>query len=42
LLKWKEFANAGGKVRTILLIALFVFIVGMAGLSASAGISTAG
>ena len=42
LLKWNEFSNAGGKVKTILLIALFVFIVGMAGLSASAGISTAG
>ncbi len=42
LLKWKDFANAGGKVRTILLIALFVFVVGMAGLSASAGISTGG
>ncbi len=35
LLKWKDFANAGGKVRTILLIALFVFVVGMAGLSAA-------
>ncbi len=42
LLKWQEFANAGGKVKTILLIALFIFVVGMAGLSASAGISTAG
>jgi len=42
LLKWKEFASAGGKVRTILLIALLVFVVGMVGLSASAGISTAG
>jgi glucose uptake protein len=42
LLKWKEFANSGGKVKTILLIALFVFVVGMAGLSASAGISTGG
>jgi glucose uptake protein len=42
LLKWHEFANAGGKVKTILLIALFIFVVGMAGLSASAGISTAG
>lgn len=42
LLRWKEFANAGGKVRTILLIALFIFVVGMAGVSASAGINTAG
>jgi glucose uptake protein len=42
LLKWNDFANAGGRVKTILLIALFVFLVGMAGLSASAGISTAG
>jgi glucose uptake protein len=42
LLKWKDFANAGGKVKTILLIALFIFIVGIAGVSASAGISTAG
>lgn len=42
LLKWKEFANSGGKVRTILLIALLVLVVGMAGLSASAGLSTAG
>jgi glucose uptake protein len=42
LVKWKEFANVGGKVRTILLIALFVAVVGMAGLTASAGISTGG
>jgi glucose uptake protein len=42
LLKWNDFANAGGRVKTILLIAVFVFLVGMAGLSASAGISTAG
>jgi glucose uptake protein len=42
LLSWKEFANAGGKVKTLLLIALLVFVVGIAGLSASAGMSTAG
>jgi glucose uptake protein len=42
LIKWKEFANSGGKVRMILLIALLVLVVGMAGLSASAGLSTAG
>jgi len=42
LLKWHDFANAGGKVKTYLVIALFIFIVGAVGLSASAGISTAG
>jgi len=42
ILKWKEFEGADGKIRTILLIALFIFVVGIVGLSASAGISTAG
>lgn len=42
LLRWKEFAGAGGKVRTLLLISLFLFAVGIVGLSAAAGLSIAG
>lgn len=42
LLRWKEFAGAGTRVRTLLAIALFLFVAGIAGLSAAAGISTAG
>jgi glucose uptake protein len=42
ILRWNEFAGAGGKVRTFLLIALFAFVTGVVGISAAAGISTAG
>ena len=42
LFKWKEFEGAGGRIKTILLIALFIFVVGAIGLSASAGLSTTG
>jgi glucose uptake protein len=42
LLRWKEFDGTGGRIKTILMIALFVFVVGAVGLSVAAGISTAG
>jgi glucose uptake protein len=42
LLRWKEFEGAEGRVRTLLMIALFVFAVGAISLAAAAGLSTAG
>ena len=42
LLRWKEFAGANSRVRTLLALALFVFVVGAVGLTIAAGISTAG
>jgi len=42
LLRWKEFAGVGGRIKVILSIALFVFVVGAVGLSVAAGISTGG
>jgi glucose uptake protein len=39
LLRWKEFAGAGGTVRNLLIIALLVFVTGVASLSAAAGFS---
>jgi glucose uptake protein len=42
LLRWKEFGGAPGRTRTLLTVALLVFIVGAAGLSAAAGISMTG
>lgn len=42
LLRWKEFAGASGRTRTILMIALVVFVVGAAGLSAAAGLARVG
>jgi len=42
IVRWNEFEGASGKLKTMLVVALFLFVVGAAGLSAAAGISTAG
>ncbi|HVW10616.1 MAG TPA: hypothetical protein VHC90_18635 [Bryobacteraceae bacterium] len=42
LLRWKEFGGASGRTRTILMVALLVFVMGAVGLSAAAGLSTNG
>ena len=42
LLRWREFYGAEGKVKTLLLLALFLFVGGIAGLTAAAGLSIAG
>jgi glucose uptake protein len=42
LMRWKEFGGANGKTRTLLMIALVIFVVGAAGLTAAAGLSTNG
>jgi glucose uptake protein len=42
LLRWHEFTGAGGRIKVILGIALFVFAIGAVGLAYSAGISTGG
>jgi glucose uptake protein len=42
LMRWKEFGGANGKTRMLLMIALVIFVVGAAGLSAAAGISANG
>jgi len=42
LMRWKEFGGASGKTRTLLMIALFIFVVGAAGLTAAAGLSANG
>jgi glucose uptake protein len=42
LMRWKEFGGANGKTRTLLMIALVIFVVGAAGLSAAVGVSANG
>ncbi len=42
LMRWKEFSGASGKTRTLLLIALLIFVVGAAGLTAAAGLAANG
>ncbi len=42
LFGWKEFAGAEGRIKTIVMVALFIFVVGAVGVSFSAAISTAG
>jgi glucose uptake protein len=42
LVRWREFEGAEGKVKTLLAIALFLFAVGIAGLTTSAGMPAAG
>ena len=42
LLRWKEFAGSGGRIKVILMISLFLFVIGAVGLSVAAGISTGG
>jgi glucose uptake protein len=42
LMRWKEFGGANGKTRMLLMIALVIFVVGAAGLSAAAGLATRG
>lgn len=41
LLGWKEFSTASGRIKLMLAVALFVFVVGAVGLTVAAGISTA-
>jgi glucose uptake protein len=40
LLRWRDFSHATGNIRTVLVIALFLFVAGAAGIVFSAGIST--
>ncbi len=42
LLRWKEFAGSGGRIKVILMISLFLFVVGAVGLTVAAGMSTGG
>lgn len=42
LIRWKEFDGAEGKIRVFVAVALILFVLGMAGLSASAAFGTAG